>query len=140
MHVLRSILLAILSALGLVPRPAFVVQRVSDHPPPDAVQQGTIYVVGNGGYQKWVYLRNPADQDEIIQLSLMQNRRPCWRISEDFLGRPTLYPSVRQLEGSFAHFWIRKGGIVWCKDSGMPPFARDAQTARSSGLPPDLTA
>ncbi|MCG6864744.1 MAG: hypothetical protein LJE58_04885 [Thiogranum sp.] len=28
-------------------------------------------------------------------------------------------PSVRQLDGSHAHFWIRKGRIGWCADTGM---------------------
>lgn len=105
-------------ALRLIPRPDFVVERVTDHPDRDVMAADRIYVVGGKGYSKWAYLRCPADTGEIIQLSLMPDRRPRWRIEEDIFGRATIEPSVRQLDGSFAHFWIRRGTVDWCPDSG----------------------
>ncbi len=69
-----------------------------------------------------LYDRPPAESTveavEIIQLSLMQNRRPSWDVTIDSLDRPTVSPSVRQLEGSYAHFWIKKGSVEWCGDTG----------------------
>lgn len=107
--------------LGLIPRPDFVVRVVSDHPTPESIVPGVIYVVGGPGYKKWAYLRCPADKSEIIQLSLMQKRKPRWDVTIDSLNRPTLFPSVRQLEGSYAHFWIKKGSVEWCEDTGRKP-------------------
>jgi hypothetical protein len=104
--------------LRLIPRPAFVVERVAEHPDPAVMAADRIYVVGGKGYSKWAYLRCPADEEEIIQLSLMPDRRPRWQIEEDVFGRPTIAPSVRQLDGSYAHFWIRQGRVDWCADSG----------------------
>jgi Family of unknown function (DUF6527) len=118
MATIQLILLRLLVWIGVVPSPDLVVRLVADHPAPASVKLGCIYAVGVQGHQKWVYFRCPADQHEIIQLSLMSNRRPNWELRLDWLGRPTLHPSVRQLDGSLAHFWVKNGRIEWCSDSG----------------------
>jgi len=125
MHVLAPFLCWLLVTLRLIPRPDFLVCTVTDHPDPAAIAKERVYVVGGKGFSKWAYFRCPADAEEIIQLSLMPERRPRWRVSADFLGRPTIEPSVRQLDGSFAHFWIRKGRVDWCADSGRAHGAHD---------------
>lgn len=114
-----NLLRYILIALGLVKKPELVTQFVSEQPAPDGITPGIIYVVGGPGYQKWAVFRCPAYESEIIQLSLMPNRRPQWTVQADFFGRPTIHPSVRRTDGSFAHFWIRKGTVEWCADSGQ---------------------
>ena len=118
MRVTAAWLSWLLIALRLIPRPDFLVRRVNDHPDPASIQRGVIYIVGVKGYRKWAYFRCPADSEELVQLSLMPDRRPRWTINADVLGRPTINPSVRQLEGSFAHFWIKAGQVAWCNDSG----------------------
>jgi hypothetical protein len=112
----------LLVSLGLIPRPEFIAKMVSSHPAPEAIGEGCLYVVGESGYKKWAYFRCPADPREIIQLSLMASRQPRWDVSIDLLYRPTLYPSVRQLDGTYAHFWVKKGSIEWCDDTGKQAF------------------
>jgi hypothetical protein len=119
----RALCRALLVWLRIIPTPNLLARIVADHPSPDNLEVDWIYVVGGPGYQKWAYFRCPADNDEIIQLSLIPNHRPRWSIAIDFLQRPTIYPSVRQLDGSYAHFWIRKGRINWCADTGVKPLA-----------------
>lgn len=104
--------------LRVVSRPDLVTVNVMHHPAPEAIKPGCIYVVSEGQYKKWAYFRCPADQNEIIQLALMPNRRPRWSVTADILDRPTLYPSVRQVEGSYAHFWVKRGHVEWCEDTG----------------------
>lgn len=111
----------LLIAAGLIAKPEYLFRLISEHPVDDEIESGIIYVVGGKGYQKWAYFRCPTDKSEIIQLSLMQKHRPCWRVSSDWLRRPTIYPSVRQTAGSFAHFWMAKGRVSLCADSGAPP-------------------
>ena len=94
---------------------------VGAHPTPEDVAPGWVYVVGGPGYQKWAYFLCPTGSGEIIQLSLMSNHRPRWQVNVDWFKRPTIDPSVRQLEGSYAHFWLRKGTIDWCPDTGQKP-------------------
>jgi hypothetical protein len=108
----------LLVTFGLVRKPEFVARKISDHPTPEAIKPGYLYVVGGCNYVKWAYFRCPSDESEIIQLSLMTKRHPSWRVTIDMLGRPTLHPSVRQLDGSLAHFWVKTGHIEWCAGSG----------------------
>lgn len=117
---MNDIFRSVLVRLGIIAAPDYISRLVSDHPVSEDIEQGFIYVVGGVGYQKWAYLRCPSGNGDIIQLSLMSSRRPHWRVTSDWLGRPTIDPSVRQLEGSYAHFWIRKGNVRWCIDSGRP--------------------
>lgn len=118
MRTLAPLFCNILVWLRLIPRPSFTVLFVEDHPDTPTMSDRHIYVVGAKGYSKWAYFRCPADRDEIIQLSLQPQRRPRWTVASDFLGRPAIVPSVRQLDGSYAHFWIKKGAVIWCADSG----------------------
>lgn len=121
MRSIAAFLCGLLVAVRLIPRPAFIAVFVSDHPDPETMTGDRLYVVGGNGFTKWAYFRCPADRAEIVQLSLMPERRPRWAVAVDLLGRPTIEPSVRQLDGSYAHFWIRKGQVVWCGDSGRRP-------------------
>lgn len=114
---------SILARIGAIPQSDFRIQIINDHPAPESITPGCIYVVESKGFRKWAYLRCPSLPAEIIQLSLMPSRRPNWTITADWLGRPTLYPSIRQLEGSYAHFWIRTGRVDWCLDSGQPYYS-----------------
>jgi hypothetical protein len=121
MDILIAALRSLLVWLRIIQKPDLLAKLVTDRPEPGAMKPGWIYVVGGKGYQKWAYFRCPADHDELINLSLMQNRRPCWQVTIDALGRPTINPSVRQLDGSYAHFWVRNGKVDWCADTGRAP-------------------
>lgn len=118
---IKKLLLEGAISFGLIRRPELIQKQVSDHPLPETMDAGILYIVGGPGYQKWAVFRCPKHEDEIIQLSLMANRRPRWTVSPDFFDRPTIHPSVRQMEGSFAHFWVKSGRVEWCGDSGRAP-------------------
>ena len=107
--------------LQIIPAPDLLAQTIASHPSPDDLEIGWIYIVRSSGYLKWAYFRCPANADEIIQLPLMPNHRPRWNVAIDFFQRPTISPSVRQLDGSYAHFWIKRGRINWCADTGIKP-------------------
>jgi hypothetical protein len=124
MEALRSFWLWLLIWLRIVPKPDLLARIAAEHPEPGGIEPGLIYIVGGAGYAKWAYFRCPSDHGEIIQLSLMAGRHPRWEIKIDWLGRPTIEPSVRQLDGSYAHFWVRKGRVDWCADTGRKPAAR----------------
>ena len=114
-------LLAALVWLGTWQRPEYRVKLVGDHPAAQDIEPGVMYVVGGKGYQKWAYFKCPSGDGEITQLCLQQNRRPHWNVTSDFFGRPTVHPSVRQMEGSYAHYWIKRGNVEWCADTGRKP-------------------
>lgn len=97
-----------------------LVARVSPwHPTPDQLQVGSLVVVCDGTLDKWACFRCPGGCGEKIQLSLSQARRPRWAVRLDWLLRPTIEPSVRQLNACRCHFWIKHGQVQWCAD-GSP--------------------
>lgn len=107
--------------IGFAREPDFRASFVDSNPPDASVLPGMVYIVGGPGYQKWAVFRCPGHETEIIHLSLMNKRSPHWSVYVDYLGRPTIHPSIRQTEGSFAHFWIKGGMVEWCSDSGRSP-------------------
>lgn len=116
--IFKSLARRFLQFTGTIERPDFICQLVSEHPTDHEIKVGVIYVVGGRGFQKWAYFRCPTDGEEIIQLSLMKSHRPRWEVAVDWLERPTVDPSVRQTDGSFAHFWVKEGHVILCSDSG----------------------
>lgn len=107
--------------LRLMRKPDLLAVQVSAHPDPEAMKPGVLYVVGSPEFQKWAVFRCPTNENDIIQLSLMPNRRPRWQVTVDLLERPTIYPSVRQLDGARSHFWVDSGCVQWCADTGRAP-------------------
>jgi Family of unknown function (DUF6527) len=81
---------------------------------PDSLEFRRVYVVGNGA--PWsVAMLCPCGCGEIIQLSLLVNDSPRWKVSYDKKGLPTLSPSIWRTAGCRSHFFMRGGTIVWCK-------------------------
>lgn len=88
-------------------------------PPRDQCESEEFIVVSDGGVSKWVTFRCPGGCGERIDLSLNPHKRPHWKVTVDWWRRPTIAPSVHQLNTCGCHFWIRKGKVDWCKD-GIP--------------------
>lgn len=105
--------------LGLIPAPALMVRRSLDMPSREDIEPTDAVVVGDRRQPKWATFACPCGCGETLLLSLSQNRRPRWSVTADWLGRPSISPSVRRPDGCRAHFWVRKGSIDWCKDSGL---------------------
>lgn len=113
----HSIIRYLLVSLRLIPKPDFVSRVVPSHPSPEEIALGEIVIVGDRKYQKWACFRCPDNCGEIVLLSLNPSRHPSWRVTVDWLSRPTLHPSVRQLADCKCHFWVREGRVDWCEDS-----------------------
>jgi hypothetical protein len=57
----------------------------------------------------------PEGCGTVINLNLMTDDHPCWCLTVDAAGKPTMHPSVWRREGCFAHFFVRGGRIDWCQ-------------------------
>lgn len=106
----------VLCFLRIIPRPGILARVADRHPTPQQLVAGVLVVVGDRHRKKWACLRCPCGCGDKIQLSLSPERRPRWSVKIDWLARPSVEPSVHQLDGCRSHFWIRRGRIVWCKD------------------------
>jgi Family of unknown function (DUF6527) len=111
-------LLFILALLGLIQRPRFIARYANSHPTISQLSEEDFVVVRSGQFLKWAVFKCPCGCGDKIALSLGANRRPSWRVSLDWLKRPTVHPSMWQKDRCYAHFWIRNGAVEWCDGTG----------------------
>jgi hypothetical protein len=114
---LRELVRQLLVLLRLLDAPQFRIQYSDRHPKPDQLVAGLLIVVEGETGPKWACLRCPGGCGNRLQLSLHPTRRPRWKVSTDWLNRPTIEPSVLQQGACGAHFWVTAGMVRWCADS-----------------------
>lgn len=110
---MRRWLAGVLRSLGIV-RFDLLARSVDSQPSDEEIAAGEVVVVESGGVRKWACLKCPGGCGMKIALSLNPKRRPRWQIARDWLGRPTVAPSVHQQNECGCHFWIREGRVEWC--------------------------
>lgn len=91
----------------------YALQYSENIPVPGQVAEGRLFIVGNNGFNKWIFLKCPCGCCDLLTLSLMKSHNPNWKLHFDWLNRPTLYPSIRKIDGCKSHFWIIKGKLRW---------------------------
>ena len=127
---LRDLVRRLLVGIGAIRRPDLIGHIIDHHPTPAELPAGVLLLVQDGNRQKWACFRCPGGCGEKLQLSLNMTRRPRWAVSLDWLLRPTVTPSVHQLNACRCHFWIKQGMIEWCGDSGRHSPGEDCKTTR----------
>lgn len=110
----RKLLRIALVALRMVPKPRFVTRVTDRQPGAKQLESGEVVAVRGARGPKWACLLCPCGSGEVVRLALDRDTRPFWNLKVDRLGRPTLSPSIWQLDGCRCHFWIRRGEITWC--------------------------
>jgi hypothetical protein len=89
---------------------------------PDAPKEGRIYLVGEPDRPWSAALLCPCGCGEIIQLSLLRDDAPSWRVNVAPGGAVTLHPSIWRIRGCRSHFFIRSGRLIWAPERmGVTP-------------------
>lgn len=87
---------------------------VRAHELPDTLKPRALYLIGDG--TPWcAALLCPCGCRAVLQLSLLEEDSPRWRLLLNGNGLPTLVPSVRRTRGCHSHFFLRGGRIVWSR-------------------------
>lgn len=81
---------------------------------PDAPQEKTVYLVGEGKYLWFVAFVCPCGCEELVQLNLLPDARPRWTIARNPDGTVTISPSIWRVSGCRSHFFLRAGRVEWC--------------------------
>jgi|SRR5579864_3536124 len=100
-----------LARLGIWKRPAFLAIDVPEGPDENELVDGIILREVRDGYAKWAHFGCPKCREH-IRLPLAGNKR--WTFESDWLRRPSLHPSIWQTGSCGAHFFVRRGSVVWC--------------------------
>ena len=113
---MRGFLLRTLVKLRLVEQPAFDMTVQDSHPEPEQLTSDNLVVVRGATGDKWTCFHCPGGCGKKVML-----QADTWHTVADWLGRPWIHPSVRQMNDCRCHFWIRRGSTYWCRDSGTRP-------------------
>lgn len=74
-----------------------------------------VLVLARDGDEDWcVGMMCPCGCKKVIELMLIPEASPRWKLTTDTKNRPTLKPSVWLKTGCHSHFWLRNGQIDWC--------------------------
>lgn len=88
--------------------------------PPDFLEQRFVYLVGDRPTPWSASMLCPCGCAATIQLSLLANDKPSWRANVSANGVVTLTPSVWRVKGCKSHFFVRRGRIVWARETRRP--------------------
>ena len=91
----------------------YKVELIPTNPNPENLKKDIVYVVCENKYEKWAYIKCPCGCNESIMLSLNKNNFPSWSIKQDKLGRATILPSIKKIDGCKSHFLIKNGRLIW---------------------------
>ncbi len=82
---------------------------------PKALRPRTLYIVQEDEYQEQAAMICPCGCGAILQMNLLPDERPCWRVTQHTDGTASLHPSVWRKKDCKSHFWFRQGRVVWCR-------------------------
>lgn len=83
---------------------------------PDELKPQNLYLIGENGFLWIAALVCPCGCQSVIQLNLLPDAKPCWRVEEHDDGTVSLAPSVWSRQGCGSHYFVRRGLIKWHRD------------------------
>ena len=111
MHRLPLAIVELIFRILLMRRPRYLMQTAPETPATKELRENVIVLEIRDGYLKWAHLVCPQCGDH-IQLPLAGKER--WSVNVDYLRRPTLAPSIWETDTCGAHFFVKKGELLWC--------------------------
>jgi hypothetical protein len=94
---------------------------------PNELEVGLLYLQTNRGRPLALEFICPCGCGDKIELSLMEENRPSWRISED-LEFPSVSPSIRRVVACRSHFWIDEGEVFYARYYWSAPYGTESST------------
>jgi hypothetical protein len=111
---LPLVLVEWLCARGLLERPYYLCVEVADTPFATEMQRNLLYREVRKTFPKWAHFICPRCGEHIqVPIAASLNN---WTLSVDWLGRPTMSPSIWETATCGAHFFLRRGKVDWCPD------------------------
>lgn len=87
---------------------------------PEPVERRVVYILREDGFDEQAALLCPCGCGAVLHMNLLLDDRPCWRVTQNFDGTVTLFPSVRRTKGCKSHFLVMNGRIEWCESAILP--------------------
>lgn len=82
--------------------------------PPERLKSKHLHLANEDGEDWAVALRCPCGCGDRLELMLIPEAKPRWRLETNAKGHPSLKPSVSRKTKCKSHFWVKNGRIRWC--------------------------
>lgn len=89
---------------------------VEELPLENEIEENVIYVVGENGYEWLAAFVCPCGCNDLIQLNLLEDIKPGWRISKRNTQKISISPSIDRRVGCRSHFTVTNGEVRWWRD------------------------
>ncbi len=83
---------------------------------PKKMKRRTLYIVQEDGFEEQAAMLCPCGCKRVLQMNLLPDERPCWRLVSHGDGTASLQPSVWRKKDCGSHFWFRRSRVEWCSD------------------------
>jgi len=87
---------------------------------PEVLNPTVVYVLGEGKYRWFVAMICPCGCGATLQMSLLPDAKPQWKLIKHDDDTITLQPSIWRKVGCRSHFFLRRGMIQWCLEYQNP--------------------
>ena len=78
---------------------------------PKKLRDDVLYVVEEDGFQEQAAMICPCGCGQVLHMNLLDDERPCWKVTVDANHVPSLHPSVWRQVGCKSHFWFKNGKV-----------------------------
>ena len=93
--------------------PYYKTKICTSFPQPNSIESHVLYITKVGNIPKWASFQCPGRCGKIVRLRLARHESPRWTVRNDWMGRTSFYPSIRQQTNCKCHFWVKRGRIIW---------------------------
>ncbi len=80
---------------------------------PEEIRENMLYHIGEGKFKWLLVFKCPCGCKDVIQLNLLPEARPGWRVKFHDDGDVSVYPSVNRQINCKSHFNITKNSVRW---------------------------
>lgn len=103
--------------LGFLERflPARRIEVIDGETLPKKLPKRNIVLLRDAGEDWSVGMRCPCGCGQLIELALIPEAIPRWKLQVELNETPTLTPSVWLREGCRSHFFVRRGRVNWVR-------------------------
>ena len=84
---------------------------------PKQLQPRILYIVEEDGVEEQAAMICPCGCRRTLQMNLLTDDRPCWRVTKHADGTVSLHPSVWRKKNCNSHFWFKRGRVEWCVEA-----------------------
>ena len=80
---------------------------------PKKLPRRNLVLLRDAGEDWCIGMRCPCGCGQRIELALVPEVKPCWKLRMEPNATPTLTPSIWLKDGCRAHFFVRNGRVDW---------------------------